>query len=92
MARLSFEDDEPVDLDCGHTAQAGDSYISMRCHIYNKELKMNEYKEVKCCEDDDCIGIAMESVLNYRRYFTSDWVQLRTAYEKELIAADLSED
>lgn len=87
-----FEDDEPVDLDCGCCCEDG-TYSVSKCTILNRETDKMEIVTLKYCFDsDDCFYKAVENKLNFRKFFSYMECYVQTAYEKECEYGDSRED
>lgn len=90
---IQFEDDEPVELDCGCVCDDG-SYSISSCKIWNRETKELEEVTLTYCYDneEECFCKAVESKLNFKRFFSYMEGYVKTAYEKECELGDLRYD
>lgn len=89
--RFQFEDDEPINLDCGCVAEAGDSYVEtdMAIQVSGKRI---EHITVCTCDDKDCIATALFEKINKYGYISMEVHRLKTASEKELECAEMMGD
>lgn len=93
--RISFEDDEPVELDCGCICSDG-IYSVSSCDILNRDKTrvsgapvMDFVKLSYCYDSEECFYKAVESKLNFKKYFSYMEEYVKTAYEKELECGDM---
>ena len=86
-----FEDDEPLELDCGCVAEAGDCYVEtdMAIQVSGKRI---EHISVCTCEDEFCIAKTLFEKINKYGYISMEVHRLKTASEKELECAEMMGD
>lgn len=80
------KDDEEIDLDCGHTAVAGDDYMIIHFEVTDKDGKVTKIKKTTCVDTDtkcDC-DVCFETLNKYQtvRMLGYDWEHLKTADEE----------
>lgn len=81
---MRFDDDEPVELDCGCTAYADEDYF--RVEIPDVKNGKIIYHKATYCGDNDCSYKAV------RDYLEVETVHLETGYDKELTYGDILYD
>lgn len=87
-----FNDDEPVELDCGCCCTDG-SYSISSCKILNRETQELETVTLTYCYDEDeCFFQAIDNKLNFRKFFSYTEGYVKSAYEKECELGDLRYD
>lgn len=82
---MKFYDDDPVELDCGCTAFAGDKYFEIKVPTYNKEGKIT-YRHLTYCGENECLGNILDGEFDYKTHYIS------TAYDNECDYGDRKYD
>lgn len=87
-----YVDDEPIALDCGCTAYAGDTYIADTIKVWNCDKDKLDKIEITYCSDiEECMGRAYDEKIRRRFYINSKECYLKTSYDKECEKGDMND-